>query len=101
MGPLSGLLKMIPGLNSAQLSGMKVDDRELDRLGAIITSMTPEERANPAILNGSRRRRIARGSGTTVQAVNQLVKQFSQMQKVMRQLSSGRMPSLSQLVGGR
>src|SRR5919107_490315 len=101
MGPLSGLLKMIPGLNSAQLSGMKIDDRELDRLGAIITSMTPEERANPAILNGSRRRRIARGSGTTVQAVNQLVKQCSQMQKVMRQLSSGRMPSLSQLVGRR
>ena len=90
-----------PGVNSAQLSGMKVDERELDRLGAIITSMTPEERANPAILNGSRRRRIARGSGTTVQAVNQLVKQFSQMQKVMRQLSTGRMPSLSQLVGGR
>ena len=101
MGPLSGLLKMIPGLNTAQLSGMNVDDRELDRLGAIITSMTPEERANPAILNASRRRRIARGSGTSVQAVNQLVKQFSQMQKVMRQLSSGRMPSLSQLVGGR
>src|SRR3712207_3010635 len=101
MGPLSGLLKMIPGLNSAQLSGMKVDDRELDRLGAIITSMTPEERANPAILNGSRRRRIAYGSGTSVQAVNQLVKQFSQMQKVMRELSSGRMPSLSQLAGGR
>jgi signal recognition particle subunit SRP54 len=101
MGPLSGLLKMIPGLDSTQLSGVNVDDRELDRLGAIITSMTPEERANPAILNGSRRRRIARGSGTSVQAVNQLVKQFTQMQKVMRQLSSGRMPSLQQLVGGR
>jgi len=101
MGPLSGLLKMIPGFNSAQLSGMNVDERELDRLGAIITSMTPEERANPAILNGSRRRRIARGSGTSVQAVNQLVKQFTQMQKVIRQLSSGRMPSLQQLVGGR
>ena len=101
MGPLSGLLKMIPGLNSAQMSGMKVDDRELDRLGAIITSMTREERRNPGILNGSRRRRIARGSGTSVQAVNQLVKQFSQMQKVMRQVSQGRMPSLSQLVGGR
>ena len=101
MGPLSGLLKMIPGINPAQLSGMNVDDRELDRLGAIITSMTPEERANPAILNGSRRRRIARGSGTSVQAVNQLVKQFAQMQKVMRQLSRGKMPSLSQLAGGR
>ena len=80
---------------------MKVDDRELDRLGAIITSMTAEERANPAILNGSRRRRIARGSGTSVQAVNQLVKQFSQMQKMMRQLAGGKMPSLAQLTGGR
>ena len=61
--------------------------------------MTPEERANPAILNGSRRRRIARGSGTSVQAVNQLVKQFGQMQKMMRQLSRGKMPSLAQLAG--
>ena len=101
MGPLSGLMKMIPGLSGAGLADVNVDDRELDRLAAIITSMTPEERRNPAILNGSRRRRIARGSGTSVQAVNQLVKQFSQMQKMMRQLSQGRMPSLSQLVGGR
>jgi len=101
MGPISGLLKMIPGMSGAGLGDMKVDDRELDRLGAIITSMTPQERANPTILNGSRRRRIARGSGTSVQAVNQLVKQFSQMQKMMRQLSKGKMPSLAQLTGGR
>jgi signal recognition particle subunit SRP54 len=100
MGPLSGLLKMIPGLG-AQLGGLKVDERELDRVQAIITSMTPEERANPSILNGSRRRRIAQGSGTNVSAVNQLVKQFSQMQKMMRQLSQGKMPSLSQLGRGR
>ena len=101
MGPLSGLLKMIPGMGGAGLGDVRVDDRELDRLGAIITSMTPEERANPAILNGSRRRRIARGSGTSVQAVNQLVKQFAQMQKMMRELSRGKMPSLAQLTGGR
>jgi signal recognition particle subunit SRP54 len=100
MGPLSGVLKMIPGLG-AQLGNMKVDDRELDRVQAIITSMTPEERANPSVLNGSRRRRIAQGSGTNVSAVNQLVKQFSQMQKMMRQLSQGKMPSLSQLARGR
>ena len=98
MGPLSGILKMIPGLGS-QLSGLKVDDRELDRVQAIITSMTPAERSNPAILNGSRRRRIAHGSGTTVQAVNQLIKQFGQMQKIMRQLQSGKMPSMQQLAG--
>jgi signal recognition particle subunit SRP54 len=100
MGPLSGLLKMIPGVG-AQLGNVKVDDRELDRLQAIITSMTPEERANPGILNGSRRRRIAQGSGTSVQAVNQLIKQFSQMKKMMRQLQQGKMPSLAQLGGGR
>ena len=63
--------------------------------------MTPAERANPQIIDGSRRRRIAHGSGTTVQAVSQLVKQFGQMQKVMRQLSQGKMPSLQQLAGGR
>src|SRR5918992_1602127 len=100
MGPLTSLLKMIPGM-SAQLGQLKVDDRDLDRLQAIITSMTPEERANPSIINGSRRRRIAKGSGTTVQAVNQLIKQFNQMQKLMRQLQQGRMPSLQQLAGGR
>ena len=101
MGPLSGLLKMLPGASGLGLGDLKVDDRDLDRLQAIITSMTPEERAHPEILNGSRRRRIARGSGTTVQAVNQLVKQFGQMQKLMRQLQQGKMPSLSQLAGGR
>ncbi|MBA2430361.1 MAG: signal recognition particle protein [Thermoleophilaceae bacterium] len=98
MGPLGSLLKMIPGMGQ-QLNGIDIDDRELDRVQAIITSMTPEERANPSLLNGSRRRRVARGSGTNVQAVNQLVKQFGQMQKMMRQLSSGRMPSLGQLTG--
>ena len=78
-----------------------MDDRELDRLQAIITSMTPAERANPKLIDGSRRRRIAHGSGTTVQAVGQLVKQFDQMQKIMRQVQQGKMPSLQQLAGGR
>jgi signal recognition particle subunit SRP54 len=100
MGPVSGLLKMIPGMG-AQLGGLKIDDRELDRVQAIITSMTPEERANPSILNGSRRRRIAQGSGTNVSAVNQLVKQFGQMQKMMRSMAQGKMPNLSQLARGR
>ena len=77
------------------------DDRDMDRLQAIITSMTKEERRNPAIINGSRRRRIAAGSGTTVQAVNQLIKQFGQMQKMMRQMQQGKMPSMQQLAGGR
>jgi signal recognition particle subunit SRP54 len=101
MGPLQSVLGMIPGLGGQQLSQLNVDDRQLDRIQAIITSMTPEERRSPELLNGSRRRRIAHGSGTSVQAVNQLVKQFGQMRKLMRQLSSGKMPDLQQLVGGR
>jgi signal recognition particle subunit SRP54 len=100
MGPLQGILKMIPGMGQ-QLGQLQVDEKELDRLQAIITSMTPEERANPAVIDGSRRRRIARGSGTTVQAVNQLIKQFGQMQKMMKQLQSGKLPDLQQLAGRR
>src|SRR3954466_906408 len=100
MGPLTRLLKMMPGMGS-QLGNLQVDEKELDRLQAIIQSMTPEERANPTIIDGSRRRRIAHGSGTNVQAVGQLVKQFSQMKKLMRQLSKGKMPDLQQLAGGR
>jgi signal recognition particle subunit SRP54 len=100
MGPLTNLLKMIPGAG-AQLGQLQVDEKELDRLQAIIQSMTLEERANPTIIDGSRRRRIAHGSGTTVQAVGQLVKQFSQMKKLMRQLQKGKMPNLQQLAGGR
>src|ERR687888_300161 len=100
MGPLTSLLRMMPGVGK-ELGALQVSDRELDRLEAIILSMTPEERRNPTIIDGSRRRRIAHGSGTTVQAVGQLVKQFGQMKKVMRQLSQGKMPSLQQLAGGR
>ena len=89
MGPLSGLLGMIPGSPAQQLRNMKVDERELDRIEAIILSMTPEERRRPELIKGSRRLRIARGSGTNVQQVNQLVKQFGQMRKVMRQVGRG------------
>ena len=100
MGPLQNLLRMMPGVGK-QLGQLQVSEKELDRLEAIILSMTPQERANPQIIDGSRRRRIAHGSGTSVQAVSQLVKQFAQMKKVMRQLSQGKMPSLQQLAGGR
>jgi len=100
MGPLQSLLKMMPGVGQ-QLGNVNLDERELDRLQAIIQSMTPEERANPKIIDGSRRRRIAHGSGTNVQAVGQLVKQFGQMKKLMRQISRGKMPDLQQLAGGR
>ncbi len=100
MGPLGNLLKMMPGVGS-QLGNIQISEKELDRLEAIILSMTPAERANPQIIDGSRRRRIARGSGTSVQAVSHLVKQFAQMKKLMKQLSRGKMPSLQQLAGGR
>ncbi len=103
MGPLTNLLGMMPGMGGAlkELRNVNLDERELDRVEAIILSMTPAERARPDIINGSRRKRIAQGSGTTVQAVNQLTKQFGQMRKMMKQLAEGKMPSPEQLMGGR
>ena len=98
MGPLSNLLGMIPGLGGQQLQNLKIDERELDRIQAIILSMTPEERRSPELINGSRRLRIARGSGTSVQQVNRLVKQFDQMRKVMRQVGRGKMPDIGALI---
>jgi signal recognition particle subunit SRP54 len=98
MGPLTNVLGMIPGFAGAQLKGMKVDERELDRIQAIILSMTPEERTRPELIKGSRRLRIARGSGTNVQQVNQLVKQFGQMRKVMKQVGRGKMPDIGALM---
>src|SRR5438270_5366000 len=98
MGPLTSLLGMIPGFGGQQLQSMKVDERELDRIQAIILSMTPEERRRPELIKGSRRLRIARGSGTSVQHVNRLVKQFGQMRKVMRQVGRGKMPDMGALM---
>ena len=99
LGPLQSLLGMIPGIDK-QLRNVRVDEREFDRIQAIILSMTPAERRQPELINGSRRLRIARGSGTNVQAVKALIKQFEQMRKVMRQVASGRMPDLGALMGG-
>lgn len=91
MGNLSDMVGMIPGL-SGKLRGMdlNVDEKQLDKTKAIIQSMTPKERANPDILNGSRRKRIAKGSGTTVQDVNKLLNQFNQTKDMMKKLSSGK-----------
>jgi signal recognition particle subunit SRP54 len=100
MGPLSNVLGMIPGLAGAQLKNMKVDERELDRIQAIILSMTPEERRRPELIKGSRRLRIARGSGTNVQAVSRLIKQFAQTRKIMRQVGRGKMPDIGALMRG-
>jgi signal recognition particle subunit SRP54 len=93
MGSFKSLLSMIPGVGS-QLKDVDVDERELGRVEAMILSMTPRERRLPHVIDGSRRQRIARGSGTTVQQVNQLLTARKQMQKMMRQMSKGKMPSL-------
>jgi signal recognition particle subunit SRP54 len=98
MGPLSSVLGMMPGMGAMkQLKNAKVDESELDRVEAIILSMTPEERANPGLIKGSRRKRIASGSGTRPQNVNQLIKQFDQMRKMMRHVASGKMPDAQQI----
>jgi signal recognition particle subunit SRP54 len=100
MGPLTSLLGMIPGVGGGQLKDLHVDEGELDRLEAIIRSMTPDERRRPELIKGSRRLRIARGSGTSVQEVSRLLKQFAQMRSLMRQIGRGRMPDLSTLMRG-
>jgi signal recognition particle subunit SRP54 len=100
MGPMSQVLGMIPGFrNATKGKDLQVDDGQLERVEAIIRSMTIQERRNPDVINGSRRRRIAAGSGTSVQEVNQLLSQFKQMRKLMKQMGSGRMPALGGLLG--
>jgi signal recognition particle subunit SRP54 len=96
MGPVKSIVGMIPGLGK-QLQGVDVDEGELARVEAIVLSMTAEERRRPEIINGSRRARIARGSGTTVQQVNQLMQARKQMQKMVKQLGKGKMPNLQSL----
>ena len=81
LGPLDQLLGMIPGVNSKALKGLDVNEKDINRIQAIIQSMTKKERENPDIIDSSRRKRIARGSGTTVQDVNKLLKQFKETKK--------------------
>ncbi len=93
MGPLSSVVSMLPGIGS-KLKDAKFDDKVITKLEAIILSMTEQERINPAILNGSRRRRIANGSGTSIQDVNKLIKQYEEMKKIMKGFSKGKMRDL-------
>ena len=95
MGPLNQLIGMLPGLNQIknQINVDDLDDAYFVQFEAIVRSMTPEERRKPEIISGSRRRRIARGSGTTPQDVNQLLKQFKEAKKIMKALTSGKMPA--------
>jgi signal recognition particle subunit SRP54 len=100
MGPIGQLLGMVPGFKTAMKGrDLQVDDRQLDRLEAIISSMTPSERRRPDTINGSRRQRIARGSGTSVQEVNQLLAQFKQMRKMMKRFGKGGMPPMPPALG--
>ena len=107
LGPIGMLMEMIPGMNQmAKDVDLSMADSELKRIEAIIYSMTPEERRNPKILKASRKRRIAAGSGTTVQDVNALLKQFQEMQRMMKQMQSGRggrggLGNLTKMLGGR
>jgi signal recognition particle subunit SRP54 len=101
MGPLESVLGMMPGLgNMKQLAENKPDEKQLGRVEAIIASMTPAERRNESILNGSRRKRIARGSGTSVEEVNRLLKQFMEMKKVLQMMGQGGLPGMKAAMQG-
>lgn len=91
MGPLQDILAMIPGMQNKNLSNMQIDDRALVKVEAIIDSMTREERRRPSVMNGSRRKRVALGSGTQVQDVNRVLNQFEMMQKMMKKMKGGKM----------
>ena len=100
MGTIQGVLKLIPGLGK-QLEGLdEVDEKQMARVEAIILSMTPTERARPAVIDGSRRQRIARGSGTNVEDVNRLLEARKQMEKLVKGMSRGKLPDLGALAAG-
>jgi signal recognition particle subunit SRP54 len=104
MGPLEGVLKMLPGVNAKMLSQAKVDPKRMKHVEAIVLSMTPGERKDPSLLNGSRRARVARGSGRSISEVNRLLEQFREMQKMMKKMSQGGrmgMPSMPGMFGMR
>jgi signal recognition particle subunit SRP54 len=92
MGSITDLIKMIPGMGQMkQLKNLQVDEKEFVQIEAIINSMTPQERRNHSIINGSRRKRIAKGSGTRVQEVNKLLKNYGQVLKMLKKLNQGGM----------
>jgi signal recognition particle subunit SRP54 len=93
MGPVKGVLKLTPGVGK-QLDGLDIDERQMARVEAIVLSMTPQERRLPHLINGPRRRRIAAGSGTTIDDVNKLLQARKQMQKMMKQMGKGKLPTL-------
>jgi signal recognition particle subunit SRP54 len=94
MGSIKDLIGMLPGVNSKQLKDMNIDEREFVRIEAIINSMTPDERKNHGIIKSSRKKRIAKGSGVTVQDVNKLLKSYTQTMKMVKKFNKGGMRSL-------
>ncbi|WP_172824486.1 signal recognition particle protein [Ligilactobacillus salivarius] len=101
MGPMEDIIKMIPGMaNNPALKNLKVDPKDIEHTKAIVYSMTPQERENPDLLNPSRRRRIAAGSGRPIQEVNRMIKQFKQMQDMMKKMSNGNFSGMEGLLGG-
>ncbi len=100
MGSLKDLIGMMPGVNASKIKDVNIDERQIDRMEAIILSMTPEEREKPSIISASRRRRIALGSGNNVESVNRLLKQFDQTKTMMKQLSGGNMKKFMKKKGG-
>jgi signal recognition particle subunit SRP54 len=101
MGPVKGVLKLLPGMGQ-QLDGLDIDEKQMSRVEAIVLSMTPHERRVPHLINGPRRRRIAAGSGTSIDEVNKLLAARKQMQKMMKQFGKGKMPTLPpELTGGK
>src|SRR5438045_9585282 len=88
MGPLEGILKMLPGVNTKALKQMKADPKRMKHVEAIVLSMTPEDRKNPGIINGSRRARLAKGSGRPISDVNRLLEQFREMPKLMTKMAA-------------
>ncbi len=101
LGGLEQIMSMIPGMGKMKLPDAEVNEKELMRVDAIISSMTPKERMDYTLINGSRRARIAKGSGTSVQDVNRLLKQFAEMRKMMKSITSGKMGKMARMFGGR
>ena len=93
MGPISDLMDMVPGMKG-KIKGINPDEKQLGRTEAIIHSMTPKERRHPNIMNASRRKRVAKGSGTSIQDVNRLLKSFEDFKKMMKQFGKSKKPSL-------
>ncbi|HTP03861.1 MAG TPA: signal recognition particle protein [Nitrospirota bacterium] len=101
LGGLEQIMGMIPGMNKMKLPEAQVNEKDLAKVDAIISSMTPKERADYTVINGSRRARIAKGSGTQVQDVNRLLKQFAEMRKMVKSMTSGKMGKMGRMFGGR